>query len=841
MQEVETTPGTKFGLWIGVIVLFIPLVVYLACLCPTVFVGDAGDFLAASYTLGVPHPPGYPLYTLLGNLFMNLPIPGGLSQPAYRMNMLSAVAAWAACLFMFLYLRRVLRTEWAALAGALSLAFSRQFWQHAEIAEVYTLQVMFIALIFYLAVLYVQEKKVGWALLLAFIMGLALSHHYAVLMFYPGVLIFVGVNGGLRLKWQTWVLAIFLAVLGLTPYAYLPIVKYKTPLGRVEFGLSKVEAETAPLDIIPAKENPIEYFIKYAGRTFYSEGRVFTHSPQALPERTTTPMVFRKFLETSEEDFTIPLLAFGLIGWLALIASLRRKRDDPEPGEIRLPRAAFLPPALGFIIYFSVVHFFPSGDILAAPLENLAVVVPPLLIPLMISLTPIIALGCDYALRGIAFYIRGQGVKDLASSTKFRTFAGLLMVAVFVIIGLNTYRNSEFCDKSRSVISYNYALDILDTCDPDAILLTTGDETFLFWYLQNCEPSDDPDDPSPGYRKDVWATNWIHNLENLQMLSDEPMAMRSVAENFIINSGYYFPKLSNYYGPRPINSTFVASSFAESPLLMDLDIVLSGLTYLFRLPGDTPDLVDREVRAQGDLGPVAEGAESLRAIDIFDSRPFQEYRLEGLPGFMNPDGDFFAMDTSKEKYRVVLEAQEMEVLGRYQDSLYRFGIIALIEDTDESLEDAIKYFHRCVSLDPDGWFGWKELGDSYFKKAQLESALLAYDEIVRLSIEAGDVPPIVEANARGGIAHIQLIYHNLDIAEDEAGTALILDPANELAVRILEEIERQRSRDESEAEESEEAKDEDESVTPGDEDQTDDDDDTEDDDDSPQGHGAPPD
>ena len=283
MASEVSKPGTKLGLWIGLAVLVIPLVVYILCLCPTVFIGDAGDFTTASYTLGVPHPPGYPTYTLLGHLFINLPIPGGISSPAYRMNMMSAISGWLGCIFFFLFLRRVLRAEWAALAGALVLAFSAQFWQSAEAAEVYSMEVAFLTLIFYLSVLYVQEKHIGWALLLAFIMGLALTHHYTVLLFYPGVLIYIGMNGGLRLKWHTWLLAVYLALMGLTPYAYLPIVRYKTPLGPVKFVKSKAEAANLPLDIVAAKETPLQYFVYYVTRKFYSIGRQYSNSKPPSP------------------------------------------------------------------------------------------------------------------------------------------------------------------------------------------------------------------------------------------------------------------------------------------------------------------------------------------------------------------------------------------------------------------------------------------------------------------------------------------------------------------------------------------------------------------------------
>lgn len=812
-----TSPGTALGLWVGLIVLFIPLVVYIYTLCPTVFVGDAGDFVTAAYTLGVPHPPGYPVYTMLGHLFTHLPIPGGISAPAYRMNFMSALAAWGACVFMFLFLRRVLKTEWAALAGALVLAFSREFWTHAEIAEVYTLQILFLTLMLYLAVLYVQEKKVGWALLLAFIMGLAIAHQYAVLLFYPGILIFIGLNGGLRLRWYTWVLAILIALIGLTPYAYLPIVKYKTPLGEVVFVKDKEEASLVPMDKVAIEDPPLAYFLDYFTRRLYTKARQYTNAPDVLTKRTTTPMVLKKTLEVTRDDFEIPLMIFALLGWISLILSLRWRRRKPGEEESLIPVAAFLPPALGYILYFLVVHFYPSGDILAAPLENIAVVIPPLLLPLEAALAAIIALGFDFAQRGIGSYICSQGVDDLSSSEKYRVFTILLAIAAFTLVGVNTYRNAESCDKSQSVISYYYALNVLDSCDKDAILLTTGDETFLFWYVQSCEPPRDPYDRLPGYRKDVWATNWIHNLPGLDLLEKgEPYAMAVVTERFIASSTYYkdylaahdVPLIEPDYGARPINSTFVSSSFVESGVIMYLDVVLQGITFSFRRPGDVPDVSLPEVRPRADMGQVESGAAPMMVVDYFDARPFKEYKYAGLPRFEGTESD--VSELAKSDYIPVnLDAQELEVLGRYQDSFYRFGVQALLEDTPESDQEAVSYLFRCVSLHPDNWFGWKELGDAFFSTGRIDSAEQAYRTLLDLGTIESDIDPDMLAAAHAQLGHVALIHGGnltgedkeraLAAAENEARIALALNPDDKVAAAVLTEIQRQRSESQTES------------------------------------------
>ena len=81
------------------IVFLISLGFYLLTLCPTVYVGDSGEFTTAAYTLGITHPPGYPLYVLFGKIF-TLIIPFG--NIAYRVNLMSAFFGALSCVIVYL-------------------------------------------------------------------------------------------------------------------------------------------------------------------------------------------------------------------------------------------------------------------------------------------------------------------------------------------------------------------------------------------------------------------------------------------------------------------------------------------------------------------------------------------------------------------------------------------------------------------------------------------------------------------------------------------------------------------------------------------------------------------
>src|SRR4051812_29274974 len=91
------------------------LLVYLRTMCRTIYVGDSGELAAAVHVLGIPHPPGYPLYVLLGKLFSVL-VPIG--KPALRLNLFSAVCAGASAVFLFFTLRELKLAPWPATGVA---------------------------------------------------------------------------------------------------------------------------------------------------------------------------------------------------------------------------------------------------------------------------------------------------------------------------------------------------------------------------------------------------------------------------------------------------------------------------------------------------------------------------------------------------------------------------------------------------------------------------------------------------------------------------------------------------------------------------------------------------
>ncbi len=157
-----------------------PAVLYLRTLAPTVGERDSFEFQVVSYTLGIAHPTGYPLYLLLGKLFTFIPI----GSVAYRVNLLSAVGAVGAVVLIYLIAHHITKAQFAALVAALTFAVSPIFWSQAVVAEVYTLNALLVAGLLYWTLL-PDEHRFGKLEFGFLLMGFGLAHHRTIILLAP--------------------------------------------------------------------------------------------------------------------------------------------------------------------------------------------------------------------------------------------------------------------------------------------------------------------------------------------------------------------------------------------------------------------------------------------------------------------------------------------------------------------------------------------------------------------------------------------------------------------------------------------------------------------------------
>ena len=199
------------------------LLVYLATLAPGLTWahdgGDGGDLISAAYHLGVPHPPGYPLYAALGYLVAHFPL--GAGDVALRFNVLSAVAAAGAVVLLVWAVARD-HGQPAGLLAGLTLALGPIYWSQAVIAEVYALNVLAVAVLVLLVL--GRTPRWGW---IGLIWGISWATHLSSALLLPLVLVRV-VDGKTRL----WPAARGLGLgwlAGVTPYLLLPLFAVAGP------------------------------------------------------------------------------------------------------------------------------------------------------------------------------------------------------------------------------------------------------------------------------------------------------------------------------------------------------------------------------------------------------------------------------------------------------------------------------------------------------------------------------------------------------------------------------------------------------------------------------------
>jgi hypothetical protein len=190
------------------IVFAVSLIVFLMTVQPSVSFWDCGEFIASSYALQVPHPPGTPFFLIVGRLFSMIPFAENIGL---RVNMISVFSS--AFTVMFLYLIAVmliksyrkkepenlfeaLTVYIPAAIGALSLSFSDTFWFNAVEAEVYASSTFFIAFVVWLMMKWNekadQPDNEKYLLLIAYLIGLSTGVHLmAVLAIVPIVMVVV--------------------------------------------------------------------------------------------------------------------------------------------------------------------------------------------------------------------------------------------------------------------------------------------------------------------------------------------------------------------------------------------------------------------------------------------------------------------------------------------------------------------------------------------------------------------------------------------------------------------------------------------------------------------------
>jgi len=525
-------------------------ILYLTTMAPTLSFWDCGESIAAAYTLGIPHPPGAPLFLLFGRLFSLIPF---FSDPAARINLISTLAS--ACTVMLTYLitvrfvilyRRSDPDSWSlaekisayggAVIGALSLAFSDSFWFNAVEAGVWSSSSVFTAIVIWLSLRWYDEApKPGherWLMVIMYVIGLSIGVHllsllavFAVALVYyikkyeitfksfafftiavVGLffLIYIGIIKGLPILLQLTSWSGFILLVALLVYGIWYSHKHRMPrlntllisffliiIGYTSYGLIYVRAQAGPSINENNPSTPTAFF-SYVNREQYGEMPLW-------PRRWSPEPVHQYFYQQYSSDldyflsYQMQKMYFRYVGWQFI-----GREHDMEGAGVDWSVLWGIPFLVGLV--GAVTHFrrqWKMGLVVTAlfVLTGAALVI-------YLNQTEPQPRERDYSYVGSFFAFAlwiGIGVESiwywLSNRLKGTSPGGKLILAAFTITasfllidGRMLQANYRTHNRSGNFVPWDLAWNMLQSCEKNAILFTNGDnDTFPLWYLQEVE------------------------------------------------------------------------------------------------------------------------------------------------------------------------------------------------------------------------------------------------------------------------------------------------------------------------------------------------------------------
>ncbi len=492
----NTEPDYRPSYRAAAIAAVLVFVLYLVTLSPSTAMWDTSEYISAAYVLGLPHPPGNPLFVLIGRLFAVLPL-GSLSV-AVKINMLAALTSAVAAGMWFLVAERVLVSwlpeRWQRIAGGalatLVGATSFTVWNQSVVNEkVYTVSLMGLAIVSWLTVRWCDDPEGPAAdrilVLIAYLLGLGNANHMMGLLAAPAVVVAVLVRRPDTLvRWKF--LAVLAAVffLGNTPFLTQPIRALHHPpinegepttwsafwynFNRGQYGKPSVFDRQAPF--ITGQLGMYWLYFKWQWLRDAGERYGFWQSLMAVAYMALGLLGGwvhwkrdrKSFWYLGTFMFTLTLLLIWYLNFKYGYSQCTAMGNPPGvPCEVRDRD------------YFFIVSFSAWG--------------------VWVALGLVWVWGYLAALVGSEGVKRGKDYFTIATRNGWLAASPMLLVA-FVPLAMNWTAAS----RAGQTDTRDFAHDLLDSVEPYGILVTVGDnDTFPLWYAQEVE----------GIRKDVVIAN----------------------------------------------------------------------------------------------------------------------------------------------------------------------------------------------------------------------------------------------------------------------------------------------------------------------------------------------
>ena len=583
---------------LAVVLFFLTFFVYFSTMAPTVSFWDTGEFIATSHILGVPHPPGSPLFLLIGKLFSLFPIS---SDIAFRINIFSPIISAATISLLFLICNQFIErlnnytTDNSILkfgssfVASLTFAFTHSHWFNAVETEVYALSGFMTALVVYLILLWSKNRHkkhhIIYLMMIVYLMGLATGIHLLNLLTIPFIALIIyfsinkfsmktffvttflaffvflliqnGIIKGLpQLVLQPGFYALLILICGLVYGAYLSIKNEKTVLAIISTSilLLMIGYSTYFTIFIRSSQNPaidennpetIEEAISYLNRDQYGAVSFLPRKFDDLPSKITvvgkpeyknfkfskkqnyeyatyklsdqmtflwsyqiSKMYLRYFLwqfagkGSTDDSVFVASAKTSIPGGLVSPFGASKKQDGVDWSQFGLPLALIVG-LYGLYFHFRKNQYDAFSLLVLFIMTGIAIV-------FYLNQDNPQPRERDYSYVGsfmtfsiwIAIGIFGfiRKINDTFLEKSFKLPASYFMITMFLaFIPIRMLlANYHEHDRTGNYIAWDMAYNMLQTCKPNAILFTNGDnDTFPLWYLQEVE----------GIRKDVSVTN----------------------------------------------------------------------------------------------------------------------------------------------------------------------------------------------------------------------------------------------------------------------------------------------------------------------------------------------
>jgi len=439
LKKIDLTLAKIHHRFYALAAFFLPLLLYSMTTTRTITsYADSAELITAASNLDAAHPPGYPLYILLGKLFTLI-----LSGPiAYRVNLLSCFLGALTVFFVYKIFRKVGFASLSAFIASQVIAYSYSFWLYSITAEVYALNNLFAVVIIYLSVCWGEKSRLDdnkaadrLLYLLAFICGLAFSNHSSIILLAPGLLYLIwSIDRAVLFRKIAKLLGFF--VLGLCPFFLVFLFA------------------TGPHYPLFGNLPTLGRFVAYITRKDY--GGFFSAGPAYNPVASGILGLISYYFKLlfSRYTFLAPV-----IGGYFVFASILRKQ------------VVFI--ALS-IIFLTTALFFPLFALRgasAADFHSQGVIE-------RFALLGFIMLGLVF-LFGLHWLI--TDFKPKKANLIFSLFG--LPLALFLL-----FSNFPNVNKKDYQLAKNYALNILGQVEPNSLIFTTDDMSlFSLFYFINAE------------------------------------------------------------------------------------------------------------------------------------------------------------------------------------------------------------------------------------------------------------------------------------------------------------------------------------------------------------------